>query len=472
MDKSCMDKRFWALWNDEEQARIDADIEKYRKADAVVDLPELADGATVKIEQISHKFIFGAHIFNFEQLGSKEANDRYKELYGTLFNSATIPFYWKKFEMEEGKPRHEPTYEDSEEFWNNCKNPKEQPHWRRPVPKTLIKFCKEKGIRIHGHPLVWSNYNWHVPRWLIEKLPEKYKASIDLDVVSSVYDIGELNKLTPREIEAEVPEFVEELNRQHWDRVKDIIAHYKDDVDSWDVVNESGCDYHENKLVEGDKICKSTCGFMPGDYTYRSFKLAQELLPEKALLNINDWFVNKSYKKQIEELIERGCKIDIQGQQMHLFNPKDCQDIAEGKTILKCPDELRAKAMGSWACGLPVHLSEITITSPQTPRGEEQQAMILRQFYRLWFSLEPMMGITWWNVVDDCGAPGEPSFSGLFHRDMTPKKSYYALNDLINNEWKTRLELPVQGGKVCFRGFRGKYKITLPDGTEKTIEVK
>ena len=133
MDKSCMDKRCGALWNDEEQARIDADIEKYRKADAVVDLPELADGATVKIEQISHKFIFGAHIFNFEQLGSKEANDRYKELYGTLFNSATIPFYWKKFEMEEGKPRHEPTYEDSEEFWNNCKNPKEQPHWRRRV---------------------------------------------------------------------------------------------------------------------------------------------------------------------------------------------------------------------------------------------------------------------------------------------------------------------------------------------------
>lgn len=471
MNEACMDKHFWELWNPEEQARIDADIEKNRKADAVVELPGVPDGATVKIEQQTHAFIFGAHIFNFEQLGSKEANDKYKELYGTVFNSATIPFYWRTFEFEEGHPRHEATAEDTEEFWNNCPNPKEQRHWRRPIPRTLIKFCKEKGIRIHGHPLVWSNYRWHAPQWLVEKLPEEYKSTMNLDVKDTGYSLGKLEELTPKEIEEQLPEFVEEMNQKNWDRVRDIIARYKDDVDSWDVVNESGHDYSLNRLVPGDKICKSTCGLMPGDYTYHSFKLAQELLPAKAKLNINDWFVNEHYKRQTEELIERGCKIDIQGMQMHLFDPKQCQDIAEGKTDLKCPEQLRKSVSEGWAAGLPIHLSEITITSPQTPDGEEQQAIILRNFYRLWFSLEPMMGITWWNVVDDCGAPGEPSFSGLFHRDMTPKKSFLALNDLINKEWKTNLELPIEGGKVSFRGFKGKYKLTLPDGTEKFIEV-
>ena len=115
--------------------------------------------------------------------------------------------------------------------------------------------------------------------------------------------------------------------------------------------------------------------------------------------------------------------------------------------------------------GSPIHLSEITITSPGTDRrGGLIQAIIARNLYRLWFSLEPLMGITWWNVVDDCGAPGEPSVSGLFTRDMQPKPSYFALNDLIHNEWKTRLSVRADtNGTVKFRGFPGKYRLSWKD---------
>lgn len=68
-----------------------------------------------------------------------------------------------------------------------------------------------------------------------------------------------------------------------------------------------------------------------------------------------------------------------------------------------------------------------------------------------------MKKVTWWNVVDNCGAPGEPSISGLFTRDMQPKIAYYAMDDLINREWKTRTTVAAKDGKVSFRGFRGKY---------------
>ena len=71
------------------------------------------------------------------------------------------------------------------------------------------------------------------------------------------------------------------------------------------------------------------------------------------------------------------------------------------------------------------------------------------------------MGITWWNVVDGCGAPGEPSVSGLFTRNMEPKLAYYALDELINKEWKTSLELQTsQNGTLAFRGFRGSYRFS------------
>ena len=67
-----MSKEYWAIWNPEVQKKIDAEIEKNRKADAVVNLGEAAPGGDVKVEQIKHDFIFGAHIFNFNQLGSYE----------------------------------------------------------------------------------------------------------------------------------------------------------------------------------------------------------------------------------------------------------------------------------------------------------------------------------------------------------------------------------------------------------------
>jgi len=93
--------------------------------------------------------------------------------------------------------------------------------------------------------------------------------------------------------------------------------------------------------------------------------------------------------------------------------------------------------------------------------------------YRLWFSLKPMMGITWWNVVDDCGAPGEPSVSGLFSRNMDPKPVYFVLDDLINHEWRTNTCVKAtKDGAVEFRGFRGTYRLTWEDqGGERSAEV-
>lgn len=97
-------------------------------------------------------------------------------------------------------------------------------------------------------------------------------------------------------------------------------------------------------------------------------------------------------------------------------------------------------------------------------RLHEAPAIIARNLYRLWFSLPSMMGITWWNIVDNCGAPGEPTISGLFHRDMSPKTSFYALDQLINHEWKTSLECqPDRQGNISWRGFKGTYRITWTD---------
>ena len=212
---------------------------------------------------------------------------------------------------------------------------------------------------------------------------------------------------------------------------------------------------------------------MPGDYPYRALKSAEKHFSAGVALNINDYRREPVYARQVNELLRRGCKIDIMGVQMHLFDPRASLAIAEGRGP-QSPAEVRSYLEELSAPGLPLHLSEITITAPGTDeRSRTIQAVIARNLYRLWFSCERMMGITWWNVVDDCGAPGEPSASGLFTRDMQPKPVYHALDGLINGEWTTRLAArPDERGTVRFRGFRGRYRISWTDrsGQEQSKE--
>ena len=68
IDRTVMGDKYWEIWNESEQARIDVDIEKNRKADGTFAVTA-ADGSEVQVEQLENEFRFGAHIFNYNQLG-------------------------------------------------------------------------------------------------------------------------------------------------------------------------------------------------------------------------------------------------------------------------------------------------------------------------------------------------------------------------------------------------------------------
>ena len=499
-----MSEAYWKIWNDDVQRRIDADIERNRKADCevAVDAPV---GTEVKVEQIDSAFKFGAHIFNFNQLGKTEYNDAYKASYGKggVFNQATVAFYWVDYEPEPGKLRAQAAYDDTEAYWNSLSIEAAQldRFWRRPAPGPVIDFLKYKDVRIHGHILVWGSAK---PYWIYDWFcPENEKRNLDELSIPRHADYAQreragagehfgfqkpwckawkaLNdRMSEAEIAAKMPVFTREMRRIFRKRVMDVGRDFGAVVDSWDVVNESCQDWMRyRKARTGLPVWKtSRYGIMPGDYPLHALLDAKEAMKPSADLCINDWEVGENLRAQIGQLEAEGAKIDVVGCQMHIFNTNDCMRLAEGATKVNwvgTPATIREKLDTVAKTGKRIHVSEVTIAAPgSTPRDRAIQATLVRNIYRAWFSHPAVQGITWWNTVDGGGVYGEPLVSGLFTRDLKKKPAYEALDRLINHEWRTETQVKVRGegeGRrgVSFRGFKGRYRLSWTDKDGKAV---
>lgn len=195
---------YCGLWNAEVQIQIDERIERYRKADGRFGV-SAPDGVEVKVEQISHAFQFGSHIFNFDQLGRDDWNAIYKATFTNLWNSATLPFYWKAMEPEEGFVRYDAGPRDCAEFWKSvssmsAKDKSQFTEYRRPAPDRILDFCEANGISPHGHVMIYAPFH---PVWTTN--------GVDAAALAGRFER----------------------------RIRQLGAHYGARIPQWDVVNES-----------------------------------------------------------------------------------------------------------------------------------------------------------------------------------------------------------------------------------------
>jgi len=494
-DPAVMSDAYWAIWNADEQAKIDADIERNRKTDYVFDV-DAPVGTTVEVEQVAHDFRFGAHIFNFDQLGRAAYNEAYKAGYGAggIFNQATVAFYWNCYEPVPGRLRAFGDYEDTARFWNALTREEAtvHPFWRRPAPAPVIDYLKARGVAVHGHILIWGSakpnwiYDWYCPeeeKCAFDKLgiPRRDSKTIPpMDNWDGGYNLywrscwGRVYPtLTEEEIAARAPTFVKRMPELFRKRVFDVAKDFGEAVDSWDVVNESSVDWARyRKSRTGLPVWKSCYGLMPGDYPLRALLDAKDAFPAKARLAINDWNICDEFLAQVKDLDSEGAKIDLVGCQMHIFDTNECMRLAHGVdrgswngVWVGTPADIDRRLDMMAETGRPIHISEVTIAATgTTARDRAVQAILTRNIYRKWFSHKAVMGVTWWNTVDGGGVKGEPLVSGLFTCEMEKKPAYRALDEMINGEWKTKVTLPVgTDGRVRFRGFRGRYRLSWTD---------
>ncbi len=134
-----------------------------------------APGVLVHLAQVSQDFLLGCNFFMFKRSGNAALDRKYEEEFASLFNFATLPFYWSTYEKKPGVTA------------------------RRKVA-AMARWCLARGIRPKGHPLAW-NHPAGVPSWL-KGTPEK----------------------------------VFSLTRK---RIQDCLLDFRELIRTWDVVNET-----------------------------------------------------------------------------------------------------------------------------------------------------------------------------------------------------------------------------------------
>ncbi|HEY0734399.1 MAG TPA: endo-1,4-beta-xylanase [Herpetosiphonaceae bacterium] len=152
----------------------------------------------------------------------------------------------------------------------------------------LVQFARANNMEMRGHTLVWHQQN---PDWLFK------------DAGGNDLQPGAASKaLVLQRLEA---------------HIRAVVGRYKDDIDSWDVVNEV------IDPVQTDCMRRSPWYTLTGlDYIATAFRVAREVAPN-AKLFINDYSTTDSRKREciynlVRDLKAQGVPIDGVGHQMHI----------------------------------------------------------------------------------------------------------------------------------------------------------
>ncbi len=394
--------------------QADENIEKYRKGDAAIQF-KTQDGrmianARADIRQMTHDFLFGCIIFDLIRNENDYREEFFKDAFKRIFNLAVFPFYWPGYESRQGFTR-----------------------WADMLP--VIDWCRANGITTKGHPLVWATQSG-APPWLTEYT------------------------------EKETEEFLKT-------RVINITAGFRDKIELWDVVNEPvNVKTWKHKMETfNDMNDWGVRDEIPliADYVEQALRWAHQGNPKAALLinefrTLADKGVRKRYEDLLAELKKRKAPLSGIGIQAH-----------EPRQEWFSPEEVWKTFDLYYRFGYPIHITEFHPqssgvgitggwrTGSWTP---EAQAEFTEQFVKLCFGHPAVVSINWWGLSDrNSWLPG----GGVVDEEYRPKPVYKMLDKLINQTWKTNTSGQTDDrGTVSFRGFWGKYEITLNAPNGKT----
>ena len=387
------------------------DTLNHRKSEAILRVlrPDGTPAANqpVRIDQVTHQFLFGCGAFDtlaMLNVPDEQARERLKnrvDLWLKLFNYGTLPFYWGRYEPEEGQTAYESMMKTS-------------------------RWLQEHGIRVKGHPLCWHTV---CASWLMN------------------YDDDEILRRQLDRIRREVTAFHGVVDM--WDVINEVVI--MPDFDKYDnavtrICRKLGRIGLTRQVFEAARECNPDATLLINDFnTSVSYEILLEGLLEAGVpvsaIGIQShqhqgyWGLEK-----LQDVLNRFSRF---GLPIHFTE----NTLISGALMPAHIVDLNDWKVDAW---------------PSTAEGEERQAREITEMYTELFSHPSIEAITTWDFTDG-GWLHAPS--GIIHEDGTPKPAYFALKKLIHGEWETHVQAVTdQNGQVVLKGFRGGYELTSGSG--------
>ena len=387
---------------------IDDLIRQNRTADATVTVS--ADGAPlanrqVVVAQTNHKFLFGSTGFDFIPLANGELSGAEKDKmelleseWLALFNFATLPFYWGRFEPERGKPDTKRVLETA-------------------------KWFAARGVALKGHPLCWHTV---CPDWLLplsnEEILEAQKARTRREVTDfrGVIDTWDaINEAVIMPVFENGENGITRICRANG-RIATVRMAFETareaNPKAFLVLNDFDMSTAFECLIEG----------------VLEAGIRIEAIGLQSHMHQGYWGEDKTLK-----IIDRFARY---GLPIHFTETT----ILSGHLMPPEIEDLNDYQIPDW---------------PTTPEGEGRQADEIVRHYKTLLSHPAVEAMTYWDLTDRAwlGAP-----AGMVRRDFSPKPSYDAMHALIKGEWwlaPTKMFTDADG-RLRFSGFLGGYEVS------------
>lgn len=372
-------------------------------------------GTEVVVEQRRHEFGFGNIGFDFIGLANGEhdpddvGTPELADLWLDVFNTATLPFYWGRFEPERGRP-------DTER-----------------LQRTAAWF-RDRGVATKGHPLVWHTVQ---PDWLL---------GLDTD---------EVERLQRERIRREVRDFTGLVDT--WDAINEVVImpHFANgDNGITPLALARGRLAMIRMAVDEARATNPSVTLLLNDFDLSD---AYECLIEGVLeagIGLDaiglQTHMHQGYwgEDTMLVMVDRFARY---GRPLHLTETS----LVSGDLMPAHIVDLNDHQVDSW---------------PSTPEGEARQADELERHYRSLVGHPAVEAITYWGITDRGAWLNAPI--GLVRADGTPKPSYDALRRLVKDEWWTgpTTVRTDDSGHARLRGFRGEYTVRA-GSAESTVTI-
>jgi GH35 family endo-1,4-beta-xylanase len=321
-----------------------------------------------------------------------------ESLWLELFNTATLPFYWGRYEPRRGTT-------DAERLMRTA------------------RWFADRGVTVKGHPLVWHTVT---PSWLLE-LP-----------------LPEVEQALRHRIRDLVGGFAGLVDT--WDAINEAVimpVFTNGDNAITRLARDRGRFFMIRLAFEEARRANPSATLLINDFDLSS---AYECLIEGLLetgIRIDalglQTHMHQGFRGE-DEITETLDRFARYGLPLHLTE----SSLVSGHLMPPEIEDLNDYQIESW---------------PSTPEGEARQAEEMDRHYRCLVGHPAVQAITYWGLTDDGAWLGAPT--GLVRADGTVKPSYTALRDLIKGEWwLTPTEAVTDAdGRVQVSGFFGDYEV-------------